>query len=136
MGSLKQDNGMEIRDVLFHGNKRRLEELAYRAIHKKKLLPEDFVIVCINANDLSWADLVEHLMPGHDWQQYRDRKEKPVARGIVYASICDYLKKAVPGIADALVGALPEGYVRAVVLDDGGASVYNIQPAPGQQVYH
>jgi hypothetical protein len=135
MSAHKQDKGIAIREALFQINKQRLEELAHRAIYKKRLLAEDFVIVCINVDDLAWTDLAEHLMPDHDWQQYRDKGETPVARGSVLAEVCEYLAMVVPGIRDALYGNLPNGYVRVVVMDAGGASVYQIQPASEQKCH-
>jgi hypothetical protein len=67
-------------------------------------------------------------MPNYDWQKIRDRGETPVARGSVPAHIREFLKEMVPDITEALYRKLPEGYVRAVVLGVGGASVYFIQP--------
>ncbi|MEI6054403.1 MAG: hypothetical protein WCQ49_03530 [Candidatus Saccharibacteria bacterium] len=42
----------------------------------------DTVIVIINVDSLYGADLADKLMPGHDWQQYRDIGEVPFARGL------------------------------------------------------
>lgn len=119
----------EAREELFQLNKERLEHMAFRAI-KKGLSPTDFVAVCIDVDDLSWTEVVDALMPGHNWQEYRDRGEKPVARGTVIAGITEYLSAVVPTIAPALTGHLPTGVVRAIVMGDGGASVYHIEPFP------
>ena len=48
----------------------------------KGLRPEDVVITIINVDDARGANLAEALMPGHDWQSYRDRGEVPFARGL------------------------------------------------------
>jgi len=48
-------------------------------LHKS---PEEVVIVLINADDIHGRHLADILMPGHDWQQYRDRGEAPFARGL------------------------------------------------------
>lgn len=120
----------EAREAFFELNRERLEHLAYRAINNKGLAPDEFVTVCIDVDDPNWTEIVDHLMPGHNWQQYRDRGEKPVARGTVNAVISEYLSKVVPDIAPALTGHLPTGAVRAIVMGDGGASVYHIEPFP------
>lgn len=119
----------EAREELFQLNKDRLEHMAFRAL-KKGMSNEDFVAVCIDVDDPSWTEVVDLLMPGHNWQEYRDRGEKPVARGTAMAVINEYLSEVVPDIAPVLVGHLPTGVVRAIVMGDGGASVYQIEPFP------
>lgn len=120
---------VEARDQFFQPNKERLEQMAFRAI-QRGLTPDKFMTVCIDVDDPSWTEVVDTLMPNHDWQQYRNRGEKPVARGTAMASINDYLRKVVPDIETALTGPLPDGTVRAIVMADGGASVYFITPTP------
>jgi len=44
--------------------------------------PRDVVIVLLNVNDKVGCVLAEALMPGHEWQTFRDRGEIPVARGL------------------------------------------------------
>ena len=51
-------------------------------ITEKKLDPETVVITVINVDSLYGAEIAEALMPGHDWQQYRDKGEVPFARGL------------------------------------------------------
>lgn len=119
---------VEKREKFFELNRKRLEELAYRALYVLKMDSEDFIIVCIEVDDPNWTDLADTLMPNYDWQKIRDRGEIPVARGSVHASIREFLKEMVPDITEALYRELPKGYVRAVVMGIGGASVYFIQP--------
>lgn len=116
------------RDIFFQLNKKRLEELAHRAIHVLKMGPEDFVIVCIEVDDPNWTELADYLVPNQDWQKFRDRGEIPVARGSVLSNIREFINEMVPDITEALYRKLPEGNVRAVVMGSGGASVYFIQP--------
>ena len=65
-----------------------LEMNADRVAHFKGRLaelglsPRDAVITVINVDDPHGAVLAEALMPGHDWQAYRDRGETPFARGL------------------------------------------------------
>ncbi len=120
----------EAREQLFQPNKERLEHMAFKAT-KRGLVRDDFITVAIDVDDPNWTEIVDVLMPDHDWQQYRDRGEKPIARGTVMAEkIIEYLCQVVPDIAPALTSELPNGVVRAVVMADGGASVYFIEPFP------
>lgn len=120
---------LEARDAFFQPNRERLEQMAWRAL-QRGLTPEQFVTVCIDVDDPSWTEIVDLLMPGYNWQEYRDRGEKPVARGTAMASINDYLRTVVPGIETALTGPLLDGTVRAIVMAYGGVSVYFITPTP------
>ena len=123
----------ESRDKFYQPQRERLEHMAFRAI-KKGLRPDQFVAVAIAVDDPNWTEVVEALMPNATeayWQEFRDRGEEPVARGTANASgLIDYLSQVCPDIAPALVNKLPQGVVRAIVLADGGASVYHIEPTP------
>lgn len=43
---------------------------------------DDVVIVLLNVDDPNGSALAEVLMPGHNWQEIRDRGEVPFARGL------------------------------------------------------
>jgi hypothetical protein len=122
-------DSIEERQALFEQNEKRLKEMAHRAL-ARGLKPYEFLIVCIDVDDPGWKNLVDALMPDADWQQFRDRGEKPVARGSVLDSVRDYLADVLPDLADGLYGMLPEGIVRAVVLAAGGGSLYHIEATP------
>jgi hypothetical protein len=53
-----------------------------RRIAEKGLCVDDWVIVLLNVDDPYGGQLASILMPGHDWQAYRDRGEVPYARGL------------------------------------------------------
>jgi hypothetical protein len=44
--------------------------------------PAEVTIVLLNVDDPWGKTMADILMPGHDWQQYRDRGEVPFARGL------------------------------------------------------
>jgi hypothetical protein len=44
---------------------------------------KDVAIVVLDVDDSYGGPLAEVYMPGEDWQQYRDRGEVPIARGLV-----------------------------------------------------
>lgn len=118
------------RDRFFNLNKERLEHLAFKAI-KKGFTPDEFITVAIDVDDPRWKEVVETVMPGHDWQVIRDRGEKPVAGGTVLGDgVINFLCQACPDIAQALTNELPQGVVRGVVMSEDGASVYHIKPLP------
>lgn len=120
----------EARHLIFQDSRERLEHIAFKTI-RKGLLPNQFLMVAIDVDDPSWTDVVEALMPGHNWQEIRDRGEKPIARGSAIAEpLVRYLSAAVPDIETALTGPLPERVVRAIVMAEGGASVYFLNPTP------
>lgn len=122
------DTKIVAREALWRLNRERLAELAWRALHVKKMKPEDFLIVCIDVDDPAWTDLVDALMPEHDWDAYRQRGEAPVARGSVErASVGEYLSRVIPGIAGRLRNP-DEGEIQVVVLAAGGGSIYLVEP--------
>ena len=62
-------------------NADRVEHFRRRAV-ELCVRSEDVVIVIANVDDGQGSVLAELLMPGHDWQQFRDKGEVPFARGL------------------------------------------------------
>lgn len=62
---------------LLAANAERVEHFAERARGR-----DDVCFVLLDVDDARGAALADVLMPGHDWQQYRDRGETPIARGL------------------------------------------------------
>ena len=118
------DMGEFLRHEFYLLNLSALKQLYGRAVGRG--MPEnEFMLVCIDVDDPAWTGLADRLMPGEDWQHYRDRGEKPVARGSVMRNgISEYLSEVVPGIAPALLEGPGEGAVHVVVMAEGGASIY------------
>jgi hypothetical protein len=52
-------------------------------IAEKQLDPKSVIIILINVDSLYGSEFTDVLMPGHDWQQYRDKGEVPFGRGLV-----------------------------------------------------
>jgi len=118
------------RHEIMEVNAERLTQIAHRAIHVRGLKTNDFIVVCIMV-DSRWRPLVDQLMPNHDWQQYRDQGMKPIARGsVVLNSIAPRLINELPGLRDSLCEVYPDGKAKAIVLDDTGGTVYQIEPKP------
>jgi len=84
--------------------------------------PSSVVIVLINVDDVHGGPIAEALMPGHDWQEYRDRGELPVARGLagregIEAVLADFDKEA------AVKLKVTKG-IAVVVVDHGVAEIF------------
>ena len=63
---------------------------------------DDVCFVLLDVDDPRGAALAAVLMPGHDWQPYRDRGEKPLARGLAMLS---GMVSVLEGISDGLASA-------------------------------
>lgn len=101
-------------------NEMRLAQLAVRArtkhAHEKG---PGFCVVCIDVDDPTWTFLVDALMPGHDWQAYRDRGETPIARGVVPVSlIVDIVTECYPA-----AGELHTDATNILVFAAGGIAI-------------
>lgn len=76
--------------------------------------PADVVILLANVDDARGNILAEATMPGHDWQQYRDKGEIPFARGLAGRDgVLEFIKQAFNQDIDMSV---PD-HVQVVVID-------------------
>ena len=109
-------DGIGITDLqrieFYQPNKDRLAELQARARQRG-----ESVAIAIDVDDPTWRQLVDLLMPGHDWQLIRDRGESPVARGVVPT---DLITKVVAEVYPA-AGEVTDGAI--VVFAAGGALI-------------
>lgn len=112
-----------------HNCKITFEQNAERVAHFKKRLsdrgmsPSDAVIVVLNVDNPFGGVLADALMPGHNWQEYRDRGEVPYARGLamregIQSALAAFDKDA----AEKLEGMAKK--VPVVVVDHGVAEVF------------
>jgi rhodanese-related sulfurtransferase len=119
-----------IREEFFQVNLERLCELAYRAVTLRRLGPREFAVIAIDVDEPAWTEFAELLMPGHDWQQYRDRGESPVARGSIPWLTVEGLCHMVPDIKSILTSDPPAGQAYALICAAGGCSVYAVPYIP------
>lgn len=106
----------------------RLQHLAYRSLHIRGQMNDEFVIVCIEV-DSRWRGLVDKLMPNANWQPYRDAGQEPVAQGAVTVEVCALIAEECPEVIPALKTLsreLPPQKANCVALDEGGCTVYEI----------
>lgn len=100
-----------LRSVFYDANADRMRQLEERAATK----PEPSVAICIDVDDSTWTQLVDALMPGQDWEQFRTRGEKPVARGVVPRKlVVDLVADVYPA-----AGEPPDGAFTAVFAGGG-----------------
>jgi hypothetical protein len=97
----------------------RLEQLRERATVKTRDLGAQQVVVAIDVDDPVWTPLVDMLMPGHDWEQYRSRGERPIARGVVPRNL---IAEVVSDLYPA-AGNVPDDRVSVCVFAAGGVLV-------------
>lgn len=114
--------------VAKHNCRSTLEGQAHRVAHfreRARLLnydDHDVVIVLANVDTPLGQVLADKTMPGHDWQQFRDRGEIPFARGLIRREgMQEFLALADPEAADKL--ATSTG-LAVVVVDYGVADVF------------
>jgi hypothetical protein len=99
-----------------------------RVIHFKQRLADrnldasQAVIVILNVDDEKGAILADALMPGQNWQEFRDRGEVPFARGLATRpGVQEYLD-AIDKEAAAKLKEMT--HVAVVVIDHGVAEVF------------
>ncbi len=91
--------------------------------------PRDLAIVLINVDEAAGlgAHLADVLMPGLNWQCYRDRGEIPFARGLVARpGMQEMLDEIHPDVAKRMRKI--EGYP-VLVVDHGTVDVFTTQDA-------
>jgi hypothetical protein len=108
----------------FRANAERLSHFKQR-VEELGRSGRDTVITLINVDDPVGKVLSDILMPGHDWQQYRDAGETPVARGLASKDgIPEFLAEF--GFGDAARELSETDDLRVVVLDSGIAQVLEV----------
>jgi len=105
----------------------RLQHFAFRAKFVHKQENDEIVVVCIKV-DSEWRPIVDVLMPDYNWQEIRDRLQEPVARGTAFFPICEMIAKKFPNLANVLLEKPTDGYYKCIALDEGGCTVYEIEP--------
>ena len=111
-----------------HNCRNTLEMNADRVEHFKRRLtergmtPDQAVIVLLNVDDVHGGPLADALMPGHNWQEIRDKGEVPFARGL---AMRDGIQEALSAFdKDAATKLQSISDVAVVVVDHGVAEVF------------
>ncbi len=110
---------------LFRANADRVKHFTRRVAELGRS-SQDTVITVINVDDPIGGVLAGALMPGHDWQSYRDAGEVPVARGLADKdAISGFLGAA--GFNTAQSELMNTDDLRVVVPDAGVALVLDVE---------
>jgi hypothetical protein len=128
-----EDRGDVARYSMFVLTRKRLSEIASRAITLHGRTPEDFAVISIHVDDPKWRPLVDKLMPNTpeaEWQRIRDQDETPIASGSIPQETLEILCDLLPGIGRIRKERPPKGEVYALIFGDGGCSVYSVPFAP------
>lgn len=106
----------------YQAQKDRVQHFKNR-ISEKNLDPKSFVITLINVDAPYGGELAEAIMPGYDWQQFRDKGEAPFARGLVMKERMIELIAIFDREASDKIASI-EG-VPVVVVDFGVAEIFS-----------
>lgn len=90
---------------------------------ERGLSPDDVVIVLVNVDDVNGGPLADALMPGTDWQQFRNQGQVPFARGLAGRPGIQEILAAFDKEAAEKLEAMP-GTSAVVVVDHGVAEVF------------
>lgn len=93
-----------------------------RRLAERGMTADQAVIVLLNVDDVHGGPLADVLMPGHNWQEIRDRGEVPFARGL---AMREGIQEAI-GTFDKDAATKLQGMtdVTVVVVDHGVAEVF------------
>jgi len=102
------------------------ERIKYFAarITQRGLNTNDAVIVLIGVDDVNGRPIVDHLMPGMDqmWQSFRDKGQKPFARGIVLRKEVEELLEFIDKDTSIILKEYND--IAVVVIDSGTADIF------------
>lgn len=130
--SAQLSDAAEHRNTMYMQVAHRLRHFAWRALNVLGKKNSEIAVICIEV-DSRWRDWVEHIMPGHDWDAVRASGMQPVAQGTVTWAACKFIAKEFPDLAEVTMEVPPEGKVKAIVLNDGGCTIYELVPKPDSE---
>lgn len=125
--SAQFSDAAEHRNFIFQDSFQRLQHFAFRASNVFGRKNDEVVIVCIEV-DTDWRWLVDMLMPEHDWNKIRDSGLGPIARGSAGWGVCDIVADAFPSMKEVALSKPDTGVFKAIVLNYGGCTIYDIAP--------
>ena len=111
-------------EISFDLNSERINHFKERMI-ARDVTPQEFVIAFISVDDQHGRLIADVLMPNYNWQEIRDRGEKPFARGLVDRSFINEGLELFDEQAAKKLKELTEG-VAVVVVDFGVAEIFQV----------
>lgn len=101
----------------------RIKHFKQRMVELKKT-PQEVVVVIISVDDVNGEEIAEALMPNQNWQEFRDKGEKPFARGLAdrkfMQEILEVIDKETAQKAKTIIGTM------VIVVDFGVVEVYEV----------
>jgi hypothetical protein len=118
------EKGEHFRDLIFRDSVPHFVHLAKQAVIAGRTT-EEFIVLCVDVDDPTWGELINDALPKFDWQKFRDRGERPMARGTVEATTFrKYLKSILPDVGICLDNKPSPDKFHVCVLAMGGATLY------------
>lgn len=118
----------EYRNMMYAQALPRLREMAKRAIHVHHKTNKTTFMLCVQVDSPLWRPLVDHLMPGHDWEAVRkETGGDPTSRGSVSWATLTHIAQRLPDIREQLLEFPKEGIMKAVVLSHFGGTVFEFE---------
>lgn len=109
----------------FEAQSDRVQHFVGRAA-ARGMTADSVVIVLLNVDDPNGGELASCLMPGNNWQQFRDAGEVPFARGLAGRSgVLEWLEALDKPAAEKLAAMTT---LAVVVMDYGAVEVFEAQP--------
>jgi hypothetical protein len=129
--SLHHSAAGQTQQQIFETHVRHLKNDAYDAIHKYQIPINDLVIFCVDEESY-WFDLFSPGMKGPKPQTRSSVSEVFIFHGATYISqLAKKLNAMKPKLGNALhVRYHDPAFVKCVVLDDEGVSLFHIEPTP------
>jgi len=109
--------------VAFGVNAERIEHFKTR-ISELGRTSQDIIIGIISVDDENGSAIADLVMPGFNWQEIRDRGEKPFARGLI---VRDFMQEALELFDQEAADKLKSSKgISVVVIDCGVAEIYSV----------
>jgi hypothetical protein len=91
-------------------------------LSERGMTAQQAVIVLLNVDDPHGGPLADDLIPGHNWQEIRDRGEAPFARGLAMRDDIQEALDAFDNVAASKLKGMTD--LAVVVVDHGVAEVF------------
>jgi hypothetical protein len=108
----------------FNMNKERIDYFAGRIVERRKTEDNQYVIIILNVDDPNGEAITNVLMPGYDWDQFRDKGEIPYARGLASRYYIDQVLKDLDPEAYQKLQKLEPTATPVVIVDHGVAEIF------------
>lgn len=116
--------------TILNQSMRFIQSSAHNAVHIQGRENDEFVILCVEVDDVFGSTLVEEMMPYENWQKIRDRGEKPVMHCIGSSNMCYELAENLPALKNELTEPPPPDAVKIIIIASGACLVYYVTLMP------